>query len=80
MSRNTIIGLVAMFAIVGGVLYWQHSRQRESMRRQQEITRLLERTEADLDARIDALDSIMAAYPEDNVIQRVARYQHRLGR
>ena len=75
MSRNTLIGLVLMVVIVAGTLFWMHSRQRESTRRQKEITAILERTEYDLHGRIVALDSIAEAYPDDNVIQRVAGYQ-----
>ena len=75
MSRTTIVGLAALILIAAGAAYWRYTGYQEDVRRQKEITRALERTEGDLVARVDALDSIIAAYPEDEMIQRVARYQ-----
>jgi thiol-disulfide isomerase/thioredoxin len=75
MNRNTIIGLTLLVLILVATGLWRYQGYKENVRRQQEITRLLQQTQNNPSARLDVLDSIIVAYPDDQVIQRVARYQ-----
>jgi thioredoxin-like negative regulator of GroEL len=75
MNRNTILALVALAAILAGTVFWRYTTFSEDMRRQREISSALERTEGDHHARLAVLDSICTEYPDDKVIQKVAKYQ-----
>jgi len=75
MSRNTVYALVGLLVIAGGTLYWRYHQYRRSQATQREVAALMDRTEGNSEARIAALDSLLARYPKDNVIRHVATYQ-----
>jgi len=75
MSRNTLYGLIALVGIAAGTLFWRYWSYQRSVKRQQEVTTLLERTEGKPEERIIALDSLMRRYPDDDMVRRVGVYQ-----
>ena len=74
MNRNTIIALVALFGIAAGTFVWRYYQQQEAAARQERLVAVLERTEGNAGERIVALDSILAAYPQAEDVQRIARH------
>jgi len=75
MNRTTLIGLIALVGIAAGTLLWRYWTQQKAIDRQKEITTVLENTEENLQGRITALEELLAKYPGDRMIERVAVYQ-----
>jgi len=71
MSRNTVYALIGLFAIAAGTLTWKWWNNKGIQERQQRLTAVLERTEDAPGQRIVSLDSVLAEYPDDEMLQRL---------